>query len=126
MPQSPEDNEQSAVQQAADQHAEEILGRRREGRQKRAGPLWLLILVRSRFELKSHARLSLRAVAPAAASTTTAQTAGYLLAVGDSWFDYPIHDVLTRLDDNYGYNIESSAHRGDPIEEHGVERGATG
>ena len=25
-------------------------------------------------------------------------------------------DILTRLDDNYGYNIESSAHRGDPIE----------
>jgi hypothetical protein len=54
------------------------------------------------------------AVAPASVSTT-AQTAGYPLAVGDSWFDYPIHDILTRLDENYGYNIESSANRGDPI-----------
>jgi hypothetical protein len=44
------------------------------------------------------------------------QTAGYLLAVGDSGFDYPIHDVLTKLEDNYAYNIESAAHKGDPIE----------
>ncbi len=43
-------------------------------------------------------------------------TAGYLIAAGDSWFDYPIHDVLTMLEQNHGYNIESSAHAGDAIE----------
>ncbi len=50
----------------------------------------------------------------AAASVT--RTAGFLVAAGDSWFDYPIHDVLTVLDDDYGYTVESAAHRGDPIE----------
>jgi lysophospholipase L1-like esterase len=44
------------------------------------------------------------------------QTAGFLIAAGDSWFDYPFHDVLKQLDDDHGYNIESAAHRGDPIE----------
>jgi hypothetical protein len=46
----------------------------------------------------------------------TVQTAGFLVAAGDSWFDYPLHDILKLLDDHYGYNVESAAHRGDPIE----------
>ena len=46
----------------------------------------------------------------------TTQTAGFLVAMGDSWFDYPFHDVLTKLDDEHGYNIESAARAGDPIE----------
>lgn len=45
-----------------------------------------------------------------------ARTRGFLVAAGDSWFDYPFHDVLKILDDDYGYDIESSAHKGDPIE----------
>jgi hypothetical protein len=44
------------------------------------------------------------------------QTAGFLAAAGDSWFDYPFYDVLKLLEDDYGYNIESAAHAGDPIE----------
>jgi len=116
MPPSPENNDQSAVQQAADQHAEEILSRRRESRAKRAAALAAHPRPLSiKTELSQVPRAA--AAAPASAPvSTTSQTAGYLLAVGDSWFDYPIHDILTRLDDNYGYNIESSAHRGDPIE----------
>jgi len=43
-------------------------------------------------------------------------TAGFLVAAGDSWFDYPIHDVLKKLEDEHGYTIESAAHRGDPVE----------
>ena len=46
----------------------------------------------------------------------TLRTAGFLVAAGDSWFDYPFFDVLKLLHDNYGYNIESAAHRGDPME----------
>jgi len=116
MPPSPENNEQTSVQQAADQHAEEILSRRRESRAKRAAALAAHPRPLSiKTELTQVPRAA--AAAPASAPvSTTSQTAGYLLAVGDSWFDYPIHDILTRLDDNYGYNIESSAHRGDPIE----------
>jgi GDSL-like Lipase/Acylhydrolase family len=49
-------------------------------------------------------------------SEASLQTAGYLLAIGDSWFDYPFYDVLKLLDDNYGYNIEKTAHAGDRIE----------
>jgi hypothetical protein len=117
MPPSPENNDPTTVQQAADQHAEQILSRRREGRQKRAAALAAHpqpLSIRTELTKAPIAGVA-GAVAPAPTSTTT-QTAGYLLAVGDSWFDYPIHDILTRLDDNYGYNIESSAHRGDPIE----------
>jgi hypothetical protein len=116
MPSSPGNNDQSSIQQSADQHAEEILARRQESRARRAAALTAhpqpLSIKTELTQLPLDA-----AIAPASAPvSTTAQTAGYLLAVGDSWFDYPIHDILTRLDDNYGYNIESSAHRGDPIE----------
>jgi hypothetical protein len=44
-------------------------------------------------------------------------TAGVLVAEGDSWFNYPFHDVLKELEDRYGYDVESVAHYGDPIEE---------
>jgi hypothetical protein len=44
------------------------------------------------------------------------KTVGFLVAAGDSWFDYPFHDVLKSLEDEHGYNVESAAHRGDPIE----------
>src|SRR5260370_197407 len=51
-----------------------------------------------------------------AAPAVNLETVGFLAAAGDSWFDYPFHDVLKLLEDNYGYNVESAAHRGDPIE----------
>ena len=54
--------------------------------------------------------------AAAAIAETTRTTAGFLVAVGDSWFDYPIQDVLTVLEDNYGYSVQSAAHAGDAIE----------
>jgi hypothetical protein len=44
------------------------------------------------------------------------RTLGFLIAAGDSWFDYPFYDVLKLLEDDHGYNVESAAHRGDPIE----------
>jgi len=43
-------------------------------------------------------------------------TAGVLVAEGDSWFDYPFHDVLEELEDRHAYDVESVAHHGDPIE----------
>lgn len=56
------------------------------------------------------------AAAEAVVPTATIQTSGFLVACGDSWFDYPFHDVLKDLEDNYGYNVYSTAHAGDPIE----------
>ena len=46
-----------------------------------------------------------------------AQTAGVLIAEGDSWFDYPLNDVLRMLEDYHAYEVESVAHKGDRVEE---------
>jgi lysophospholipase L1-like esterase len=48
--------------------------------------------------------------------TAPPQTAGQLVALGDSWFDYPFHDVLKELEDGHGFTIQSTAKAGDPIE----------
>ncbi|MGO9777055.1 MAG: hypothetical protein ACLQGT_08365 [Terracidiphilus sp.] len=116
MPSFPENNDQSSLQKAADQHAEEIMTRRRASRASRAAALAAHSQPLSFKTELTHAPLAVALASAPTPISTTSQSAGYLLAVGDSWFDYPIHDILTRLDDNYGYNIESSAHRGDPIE----------
>lgn len=46
-----------------------------------------------------------------------APSAGILLAEGDSWFDYPFHDILRILEDDYLYDVESVAHAGDCVED---------
>lgn len=43
-------------------------------------------------------------------------TNGYLIAEGDSWFDYPGVDVLRVLEDDFAYDVESVAHSGDRVE----------
>ncbi|PPD17255.1 MAG: hypothetical protein CTY18_07120 [Methylomonas sp.] len=40
-----------------------------------------------------------------------------LVAEGDSWFDYPFHDILRFLEDEHGYDIESVAQKGDRVED---------
>ncbi len=45
------------------------------------------------------------------------EAAGLLIAEGDSWFDYPMHDVLSMLEDEHGYDVESVAHKGDRVED---------
>jgi lysophospholipase L1-like esterase len=42
---------------------------------------------------------------------------GTLIAEGDSWFDYPLNDVLSLLEDEHGYDVESVAHKGDRVED---------
>ena len=61
-------------------------------------------------------------VEPAAKSVlakvpVTHASAGVLIAEGDSWFDYPLQDVLSDLEDSYGFDVESVAHRGDTVED---------
>ena len=46
----------------------------------------------------------------------TRNSTGTLVAEGDSWFDYPFYDVLKDLEDEYGYEVHSVAHRGDAVE----------
>src|SRR5437016_3412602 len=44
-------------------------------------------------------------------------SSGLLVAEGDSWFDYPMHDILSMLEDDHGYDVESVAHKGDRVED---------
>jgi len=60
---------------------------------------------------------TLRALGPAGVS------AGLLVAEGDSWFDYPLHDVLSLLEDEHGYDVESVAHKGDRVEDMAYSKG---
>jgi len=111
-----------SVQQLAEQHAKEILDRRQQAHTSRAAALAnhpepIVIetqITRTRVSEGSAVQAADMVAEPVV--TKSSKTAGYLIAIGDSWFDYPIHDVLTNLDDNYGYNVESCAHKGDPIE----------
>jgi hypothetical protein len=50
-------------------------------------------------------------------------TAGVLVAEGDSWFDYPLNDILRMLEDNHAYDVESVAHKGDRVEDMAYGRG---
>jgi lysophospholipase L1-like esterase len=42
---------------------------------------------------------------------------GLIVAEGDSWFDYPLNDVLTMLEDEHGFDVEAVAHKGDTVED---------
>lgn len=44
-------------------------------------------------------------------------SSGVIVAEGDSWFDYPFHDVLKELEDEHGYDVEAVSHKGDTVEE---------
>jgi hypothetical protein len=104
-----------SIEQMAQQHADEILARRQVARETRAAVLDIHPSPISVTTDVSKMRLADAVMAPLV-TRGKSQTAGYLLALGDSWFDYPIRDVLTNLDTQYGYNIESSARKGDSIE----------
>jgi hypothetical protein len=39
-----------------------------------------------------------------------------IVAEGDSWFDYPWHDILRLLEDEHGFDVESVAHYGHRVE----------
>ncbi len=60
---------------------------------------------------------------PAEAARLARKPAGLLMAVGDSWFDYPFHDVLEELEARFAYETDSVAHRGDRVEEMVYDRG---
>lgn len=52
-----------------------------------------------------------------------AAVAGVLIAEGDSWFDYPLQDVLRFLEDEHLFDIESVAHKGDCVADMAHSRG---
>jgi lysophospholipase L1-like esterase len=55
--------------------------------------------------------------APAVFEAAGRPARGVLVAEGDSWFDYPMTDVLRVLEDLFGYDVDSVAHKGDRVEE---------
>ena len=88
--------------------AQEILTNRDEALKRRSAAL-------SRNTKMSEFRIH-ASLAPVTEALATIRTAGFLIVAGDSWFHYPLHDVLKILDDDFGFNIESAAHKGDAIE----------
>jgi lysophospholipase L1-like esterase len=77
---------------------------------------------RRRRAVKPARGLALTAARPAIPAETARALAvppatGLLVAEGDSWFDYPLHDVLTMLEDEHGFDVESVAHKGDTVED---------
>ena len=104
----PNQDSTTAALKAGEKRADEVLARRNLARQTRAAAL------------AAHPQridMAMRISVPAGpVAETTLQTAGFLVAAGDSWFDYPFHDILKLLEDEHGYNTESAAHRGESIE----------
>lgn len=72
-------------------------------------------------------RRGLGAPAPVSAKARslfgTRQSVGVLIAEGDSWFDYPMQDVLRLLEDDYLFDVESVAHKGDCVEDMAHSKG---
>jgi lysophospholipase L1-like esterase len=88
--------------------ARRVLARAHAARQERAAAL---LNARDRVELR------VRVVGPRGEAEFRRESAGFLVALGDSWFDYPFHDVLERLEHKFGYDVEDAAHFGALIEE---------
>jgi lysophospholipase L1-like esterase len=65
-------------------------------------------------QLLASPRVVIRAAAVSALGAPP--RSGILIAEGDSWFDYPMHDILEMLEDEHDFDVESVAHHGDRIE----------
>lgn len=74
-------------------------------------------LTRSRALAQRQPMKRTTARSAAGAAPERASSAGLVIAEGDSWFDYPLHDVLKDLEDLHGYDVESVAHLGDTVED---------
>jgi lysophospholipase L1-like esterase len=48
---------------------------------------------------------------------------GTIVAEGDSWFSYPLSDVLEELEDRHGWDVVSVAHAGDRVEDMAYDDG---
>jgi len=94
---------------AGQEHAKDILKLQARKLKRRAAVLKALPPVKTVQAAEYSARLELVMAA-------AAQSMGTLVAEGDSWFKYPCHDILELLYYEYGYDVESVAQAGDPIE----------
>jgi lysophospholipase L1-like esterase len=92
--------------------AEEVIAFRARQRRKRASIAKKRAPMRRRG-LGGPAKLPQKARGLFGAS----KSVGVLIAEGDSWFDYPMQDVLRLLEDDYLFDVESVAHKGDCVED---------
>jgi hypothetical protein len=56
-------------------------------------------------------------VAPQYLAAAGTPATGHLVAEGDSWFDYPGTDVLSELEERWGWDVHSVATKGDRVEQ---------
>jgi len=91
------------------QSAKEVEAVRKVQRRTRARTL--------REEARERPSIARAVPARARAALGGAASVGTLIAEGDSWFDYPLNDVLSLLEDDHGYDVESVAHKGDRVED---------
>lgn len=71
----------------------------------------------ARKAIRRYALLVKSLTASQPAKKTAKPPAGTLIfAEGDSWFDYPLCDVLTVLRHTFGYVVEKVSHAGDTVE----------
>ena len=97
----------AAIQIGRDR-AEQSLARRRVVRDKRA---------RALAEVHSPIQVNIQSLGPDGVQHLASHTsAGYLVALGDSWFEYPFGDDILNGLEARGYDIESAAHHGDRLE----------
>jgi lysophospholipase L1-like esterase len=105
------------AKRSGQQQANEALAQRRKDRRRRTAALKRIERERQVVTtLPAIPIRSLRALGPPA-------NAGVLIAEGDSWFDYPLTDVLRSLEDDYGFDVESVAHKGDRVEDMAFSKG---
>jgi hypothetical protein len=102
------DQKFSAAVQIGRERAEQALTRRRAVREKRAQAL---------ADVRSPIQVNIQTTGSDGVQHLTSHlSAGYLVALGDSWFEYPFGDDILGGLEARGYDIESAAHHGDRLE----------
>jgi hypothetical protein len=97
--------------------AEWVVAQHMESQQRRAKVVAAAKLpARARAKARGASTAKRKAAKKLAAKGASGGSRGVLVAEGDSWFDYPFYDVLQKLDDDFGWDIENVAHRGDSVE----------
>ena len=97
--------------------AEEVIAFRARQRRKRAA------IEKSMPARRRGLRAPARVPAKARGLFGARKSVGVLIAEGDSWFDYPMQDVLRLLEDDYLFDVESVAHKGDCVEDMAHSKG---
>lgn len=97
--------------------AEEVIALRAKQRRKRQAFAATITTAPQAAALSARLPAASRAIFGARASV------GMLIAEGDSWFDYPLRHVLRLLEDDYFYDVESVAHKGDCVEDMAHSKG---